>query len=144
MVDKSTWTSYLVYMSSPTQPIHVTTAATAARFDLPGVQFIAGAAPSRGSDQLCVWTIVVAPGHTSPQAHTLDRDEVFAVASGTIRLQDDVEPLRAGDTAVVPSGTPIRLANPGPEAARVHVAIQAGFRATMADGSDVGTPPWAL
>ena len=143
MIDKITWTSYLVYMSSLTNPITVTSAASAPRFDLPGVQFIAGAAPSLGSDQLCVWTIVVAPGHSSPEAHTLDRDEVFTVADGTIRLQDDAAPLRAGDTAVVRAGTPIQLANPDEGAARAHVAIQAGFRATMADGTDLGTPPWA-
>jgi mannose-6-phosphate isomerase-like protein (cupin superfamily) len=141
MIDKRTWTSYLVYM--PTTALSVIPAETAPRFDLPGVRFIAGAAPSRGSEQLCVWTIVVAPGHTSAQAHVLDRDEVFTVVSGTIRLQDEAEPLVAGDTAVVPAGAPIQLANPGEHPARVHVAIQAGFRATMADGSDVGTPPWA-
>lgn len=129
---------------SSDRPVHVIAATNAPTFDLPGVQFIAGAAPTRGSDELCVWTIVVSAGHTSPQAHTLDRDEVFTVQSGTVRLQDGADPLMAGDIAVVPAGTPIQLANPGEEAARVHVAIAAGFRATMADGSDVGTPPWAL
>lgn len=132
-------------MTTSTQPapIHVTTAAAAPHFELPGVEFIAGAAPSRGCADLCVWTLAVAPGHTSGQAHTLDRDEVFTVTSGTIRLQDDAEPLTAGDTAVVPAGAPIQLANPGAVPASVVVAIQAGFRATMADGTDVGTPPWA-
>jgi mannose-6-phosphate isomerase-like protein (cupin superfamily) len=124
-------------------PIHVTTAEAAPHFELPGVEFIAGAAPSRGSADLCLWTLAVAAGHTSSQAHTLDRDEVFTVTSGTIRLQDDAEPLTAGDTAVVPAGTPIQLANPGASPASVVVAIRAGFRATMLDGTDVGTPPWA-
>jgi mannose-6-phosphate isomerase-like protein (cupin superfamily) len=124
-------------------PIHVTTATAAPRFELPGLEFISGAAPSRGSSELCVWTLAVAAGHTSSQAHTLDHDEVFAVTSGTIRLQDGAEPLTAGDTAVVSAGTPIQLANPGAGPASVVVAIRAGFRATMADGTDVGTPPWA-
>jgi mannose-6-phosphate isomerase-like protein (cupin superfamily) len=126
-----------------TRPIHVTPAATAPRFDLPGVQFIAGAAPSRGSAQLCVWTIAVAAGHESPDAHRLDRDEVFTVTSGTIRLQDGAEPLGPGDTVVVPAGTPIQVSNPGAEPARAVVVILAGFSATMADGTSIGIPPWA-
>jgi uncharacterized RmlC-like cupin family protein len=144
MIDNLTWTSYLVYMNEIiTSPIHVVPAATAPRFDLPGVEFVAGAAPSRGTDQLCVWTLTVSPGHTSPEAHTLDSDEVFAVASGSIRLQDGGDLVGAGDIAVVPAGTPIQVANPGAEPARVVVSIRAGFRATMADGTAVGTPPWA-
>jgi mannose-6-phosphate isomerase-like protein (cupin superfamily) len=118
-------------------------AATAPRFELPGVEFVAGAAPSRGTDQLCVWTLVVAPGHTSPEAHTIDSDEVFAVTSGSIRLQDGAEPVAAGDIAVIPAGTPIQVANPGSDPAHVVVSIRAGFRATMADGTAIGTPPWA-
>jgi mannose-6-phosphate isomerase-like protein (cupin superfamily) len=126
-----------------TRSIHVTPAATAPRFDLPGVEFTAGAAPSRGSAQLCVWTIAVAAGHESADAHWLDRDEVFSVTSGSIRLQDGAEPLGPGDTAVVPAGTPSQVSNPGAEPARAVVAIPAGFSATLADGSSIGTPPWA-
>jgi mannose-6-phosphate isomerase-like protein (cupin superfamily) len=129
--------------TTDTLSIHVTRADAAARFGHPGVEFIAGAAPSRGSSDLCVWTLAVTPGHISDTAHTLDRDEVFTVVSGSIRLQDDAEPLCEGDTAVVPAGVPIQVANLGAEPARVIVAIPAGFRATMADGSDIGTPPWA-
>jgi mannose-6-phosphate isomerase-like protein (cupin superfamily) len=96
-----------------------------------------------GLDQLCVWTISVAAAHVSDQPHTLDRDEVFTVISGTVCLQHDAEPLQAGDTAVVPAGVPIQVANPGSEPARVVVSIQAGFTASAADGTAIGTPPWA-
>lgn len=123
--------------------IEIVPATTAPRFELPGVQFVGGAAPSRGSADLCVWTVLVEPGHTSPDAHTLDRDEVFVVVAGTARLQDGTPPLVAGDTAVVPAGAPIQLANPGAETARLVAAIAAGFRARLADGTEVGTPPWA-
>jgi mannose-6-phosphate isomerase-like protein (cupin superfamily) len=126
-----------------TATIAVTTEAAAPRFDLPGVEFTAGAAPSRGSDQLCVWSISVEAGHVSDQPHTLDRDEVFTVISGTVCLQHGAGPLQAGDTAVVPAGVPIQVANPGTEPARVVVAIQAGFTASAADGTAIGTPPWA-
>lgn len=115
----------------------------APRFDIGGVEFLAGAAPSRASSQLCTWTILVAPGHDSPQAHTLDRDEVFTVLEGTIRLAADGQLLDPGDTAVVPAGEPIRLSNPSGHPARVQVAITAGFTAVMDDGTVLGTPPWA-
>jgi hypothetical protein len=48
-----------------------------------------------------------------------------------------------GDAAIVPAGSPIQLTNASEGPAALHVAIQAGFSATMADGTPVGTPPWA-
>ena len=124
--------------------MHVLHADAAPVFDLPGVAFTALAAPSRGSGELCAWLITVEPGLESAEAHTLDRDEVFLVVEGEIRLAVDGPVVRAGDVAVVPAGEPIRLANPGDVPARVHVAITAGFTATAADGSTIGTPPWAV
>ena len=118
-------------------------AAQAPRFDLPGVTFQAGAAPSRGSAQLCVWRLTVAGGHVSDSAHRLDRDEIFMITSGELQLAPDGPVLRAGDMAVVPAGEPIEPVNPGVEPAEVVVAIAAGFTATMADGTSIGTPPWA-
>ena len=85
----------------------------------------------------------MAPGLVSDQAHTLDTDEVFLVTSGTIRLNQDGQPLAAGDCAIVPAGTPILLSNPGAEEATAHVLIKAGFTGKMADGTTVPTPPWA-
>ena len=123
--------------------MHIITADSAPRFDLPGVEFTGYAAPSRGSDGLCAWQITVAPGLVSDQAHMLDHDEVFLVTSGSIRLSPDGQRLRAGDCAIVPAGGPIQLSNPGAEPATAHVLIRSGFTATMADGSAVPTPPWA-
>jgi mannose-6-phosphate isomerase-like protein (cupin superfamily) len=118
-------------------------AAEAPTFDLPGVRFTALAAPSRGSAETCVWRVQVEPGLESGEAHTLDRDEVFVVVEGAIRLAADGEVVAAGDAVVVPAGEPIRLSNAGEGPAVVHVAIRAGFRARMADGREIGTPPWA-
>jgi quercetin dioxygenase-like cupin family protein len=118
-------------------------AAEAPRFDIPGVTFTAMASPRRGSGQVCLWRITVAPGHVPDQSHTLDRDEVFLVLSGQLRLAADGEVLRAGDIAVVPAGQEIAASNPGDEPAEVAVAITAGFSAKMADGTVIGTPPWA-
>jgi mannose-6-phosphate isomerase-like protein (cupin superfamily) len=124
--------------------ITTTCAAEAPRFELPGLEFTGLASPSRGSAGLCTWRLTIAPGLTSPEAHTLDRDEIFMVFRGTIRLSPDCEPVSAGDVAVVPAGTPIQVSNVGEGEAEVVVAIAAGFSASAADGSQIGTPPWAV
>ena len=124
--------------------MNIITAATAPRFQLPGVEFTALAAPSRGSGEVCTWRIAVEAGLVSDQSHHLDRDEIFMVTSGTLRLTPGGEPLRAGDVAIVPAGEPIHLVNPGAEPATAYVVVQAGFTGTMQDGTVIGTPPWAL
>ena len=116
-------------------------AAEAPRFEIPGVTFVGMASPSRGSNQLCTWKIIVAAGHESGGPHALDRDEVFMVLSGSITLSGDT--LGPGDVLVVPAGGDIEVSNPGDAPAEVMVAIPAGFTATMADGTPFGTPPWA-
>ena len=118
-------------------------AAQAPHFEIPGVTFVGMASPSRGSEQLCTWKIIVAAGHESDTPHTLDRDEVFMVLSGSVRLALSGEALGPGDAMVVPAGEKIQLANPGTDPAEVIVAIPAGFSATGADGTPFGTPPWA-
>lgn len=123
--------------------MYIITGPQAPRFDLPGVRFTALASPSRGSKDLCTWRLTVEAGLRSPQSHTLDRDEIFMVISGSIQLAADGPVLGPGDAAVVPAGAPILLSNPGNVPAEVHVAIAAGFTGTMADGTRVNTPPWA-
>jgi mannose-6-phosphate isomerase-like protein (cupin superfamily) len=122
--------------------MHLIRGTDAPRFALPGLEFTALAAPSRGSAQLCAWRLTVAAG-TAGQPHVLDRDEVFLVQSGAVRLAPDGEVVAAGDAAVVPAGETIQLANAGDTPAELVVAISAGFTATTADGTAVGTPPWA-
>jgi mannose-6-phosphate isomerase-like protein (cupin superfamily) len=122
----------------------VTRRADAPRFQLPGLAFTGLASPSRGSAGLCTWRLTLEPGLDSPEPHLLDRDEVFMVLSGAIRLSPDADALAAGDAAVVPAGTPIQVANVGDGEAEVIVAIAADFTASAADGSVIGTPPWAL
>ena len=122
----------------------IITAAEAPRFELPGVRFTALASPSRGSAEICTWQITVEAGLVSEQSHTIDRDEIFMVTAGAIRLSPEGPVLRPGDAAVVPAGSPIQLDNVGEGEARAFVVIQAGFTGTMADGTVVSTPPWAL
>ena len=117
--------------------------AEAPRFEVPGVRFAGLAAPSRGSADVCTWRITVEPRFVSDQPHALDRDEIFMVTGGALRVTEDGELLGPGDAAVVPAGKPIFVTNPGDEPAHAYVAIAAGFTATMADGASLGTPPWA-
>jgi mannose-6-phosphate isomerase-like protein (cupin superfamily) len=121
-----------------------TCAAEAPRFNLPGLEFTGLASPSRGSAHVCTWRLTLVPDHSSPEPHSLDRDEIFMVMRGVIRLSTDVEPVSAGDVAVVPAGTPIQIANVGEGEAEVVVAVPADFTATSADGRAIGTPPWAV
>ena len=116
--------------------------AEAPRFELPGVEFIGLAAPSRGSADICTWRLVVAPSRDEPEPHTLDQDEIFMVISGTVRATKDGPELGRGDAAVVPAGSPVQLVNTGTGPAELIVAIRAGFVGTMADGTKV-SPPWA-
>src|SRR5262249_32098983 len=122
----------------------VITDAEAPRFELPGTEFAGYASPSRGSRDVCMWRLTLAPGLESPQWHTLDRDEVFMVIAGTLEFQPDGPRLGPGDAVIVPAGQRIQVANPGEEPAIAHVAIGAGFTGRMADGTEVSTPPWAL
>ncbi|TCC62259.1 cupin domain-containing protein [Kribbella pittospori] len=117
-------------------------AAEAPRFRLPGVEFTGLAAPSRGSAGLCTWKLTVDPGVRGDAPHTIDRDEVFMVLSGTVQVTPDGEKLGAGDAVVVPAGEQISLTNLGEDTAELHVAITAGFTGTMADGTTI-QPPWA-
>jgi uncharacterized RmlC-like cupin family protein len=119
-------------------------AADAPVFELPGVTFTGLAAPSRGSAELCAWRLTVSAGLESPDAHTLDHDEVFVVVSGHVRLTPDAEAAGPGDAVVIPAGQPIQLVNPDPAPAEVVVAIRAGFTGKAADGTTISTPPWAL
>ncbi len=117
-------------------------ATDAPRFQLPGVEFTVLAAPSSGSAGLCTWRLSVDVGVNNDEPHTVDRDEVFMVLSGTVRVTTDGDKLGPGDAIVVQAGEPIQLANLGETKAELYVAVTAGFTGTMADGSTV-QPPWA-
>ena len=116
--------------------------ASAPRFELPGVEFTALAAPSRGSADICTWKLTVAPTREPDGAHTLDQDEIFMVLSGSVRATPGGETLGPGDAVIVPAGDPIQLVNVGTEPAQLYVAIRSGFVGTMADGTTI-SPPWA-
>jgi quercetin dioxygenase-like cupin family protein len=123
--------------------VTVIRSAEAPVFELPGVRFVGMAAPSRGCAELCTWRLIIEPGLVSPGSHRIDRDEIFMVTAGRVRVTPGGPLIGAGDAVVVPAGSPIQLENPTDEPAHVIVAIQSGFTATAEDGTPIGTPPWA-
>src|SRR6185369_10241765 len=89
--------------------VTVIRSAEAPVFELPGVRFVGFAAPSRGCAELCTWHLTVEPGLVSPESHRIDRDEVFMVTGGRVRITPGGPVLEAGDAVVVPAGSPIQL-----------------------------------
>ena len=120
-------------IQSPTEPTHA----------LGGTTFTSLATPSRGSTDLSLWRVVIAPG-TEPTPHALTREEIFVVLSGTaeVIIDDDQARAEAGDAIVVPRETRFSLANAGDESLELLCCLPTGGQARLDDGS-VFTPPWA-
>ncbi|GAA2024106.1 cupin domain-containing protein [Catenulispora yoronensis] len=121
----------------------LSTLAGAQVFDLEGFTFRPLAVPSRGSAELAIWALDLAPGAQS-QVHSMDREEVFVVVSGRIAATVDGEEVLAGpgDAIVVPAHAELRLGNASAEeAARATAATSVGMLATV--GEATFPPPWA-
>jgi mannose-6-phosphate isomerase-like protein (cupin superfamily) len=122
----------------------VVRAKDAPTFDFDGFRFHGLTAPSRGATELCTWRLSVPVGAES-EAHHIDREEVFIVLDGNINIVTTAEEfeLHAGDAINIPAQTQFRLKNVSQESAQLVVCLPVGFHATMADGRQVDTPPWA-
>jgi quercetin dioxygenase-like cupin family protein len=123
----------------------VVRAADAVVHDLHGSRFTSYAAPARGSTELCAWRLDVPAGRRGA-AHTVSREEILFVLSGTLLLTlgdgpGAGEPGHAGDAIVVPPGASLRIDNPGDEPASAWVTTSVGLEAVMPDGSRL-SPPW--
>ncbi|WP_431954273.1 cupin domain-containing protein [Actinacidiphila sp. bgisy167] len=111
--------------------------------DLHDVRFVSYACTATGSTELCAWRLEVPAGTAGP-GHTISREEVFLVLSGTPRLTIDGEAhdLSPGDVAMVPAGSLLAMGNPGNGPASVWVTTGIGLEAVFPDGSRI-SPPWA-
>lgn len=120
-------------------------AAAAPTFALPGIEFTGLTAPSRGASEICTWHLHIAPHTPSGEPHWLDHEEVFVVISGALTVTSNglTDTLQSGDAIAVPARAHLQVSNTSDAPAHALVCIPVGFRATMASGEAVGTPPWA-
>ena len=117
------------------------------RFDLPGVHFFGLLSPNRGSTELCTWRLEVDPGAGARgEPHQLDSEEIFVGLEGslTITIDGQAFDLGVGDAIAVPARSLLSASNLTSAPAKALVCIRVGFRAVMANGEEIGTPPWAL
>ncbi|GAB2544663.1 cupin domain-containing protein [Nocardia heshunensis] len=110
--------------------------------EMHGSRFTPLIRPSMGSSELCLWRLEITPG-TQGVPHRIHREEAFVVLSGGITITIDGESavLAAGDAAVAPAGSTIRLDNPADSPAEVLVNAPVGFTGELLDGTVI-TPPW--
>ena len=114
----------------------------APHFSVEGFHFTGLTSPSRGASEICTWRLEVEPGaHSDP--HWLDHEEIFILLDGviTVSVAGEKIALHAGDALNVPARSLLELSSD--QAAHAVVCLPAGTRATMANGQEVGTPPWA-
>jgi quercetin dioxygenase-like cupin family protein len=112
-------------------------------FDAAGTTVTAYAAPSRGSSEVSLWQIELAPGSTSP-LHYMDCEEVFLGLDGhAIATMGEAEhQLGPGDCLILPAGTAFTLHVPGAAPFRAMACIPVGGQATMVPDGATFAPPW--
>lgn len=122
----------------------VTRASEAPTFDVPGFHFTGCTAPSRGATELATWRLRVEAGAIS-DLHHLDREEVFILLEGVMTATIDGEDitLSTGDALAVPPHSLLQVSNKSDAPAHAVVCLPVGAQATLADGRELGAPPWA-
>lgn len=121
--------------------VRITNAPT---FTTDGFHFTGLTAPSRGASEICTWRLEIEP-HAKSAAHWLNHEEVFVLLDGTITISvagENIE-LHPGDALSVPARSLLQLISTDDTSAHAVVCLPAGARATMGDGREIGTPPWA-
>lgn len=120
-------------LTAPSQPTH----------RVGGAEFTSLATPSRGTNDLSVWLVEIAPD-TPATPHALSREEIFVVLAGvaSVGIDDSVNEAHAGDAIVVPPGRQLALTNAGPSVLRLLCCMTVGGQAMLGDGT-VLTPPWS-
>jgi quercetin dioxygenase-like cupin family protein len=120
----------------------LTLAADAPRHETPNAVMRTLAAPSLGGSDLSVWEVAMRAGQQGP-LHAINREQVWTVASGSLRVQAGGETFIAGpgDTLCLPSNVRRQIA--AITDARALVASPAGPTVTTVDG-DSRPLPWGV
>src|SRR3954471_5830157 len=123
--------------------MHLITRTHAPAFDAGGTAVIGYAAPSRGSTEVSLWQIELAPGSTSPRHH-MDREEVFLGLAGhaVAAIGGTDHSLGPGDCLILPAGTDFTLHVPGQQPFRAVACMPAGAQAIMVPDGATFVPPW--
>ena len=110
--------------------------------ELPNARFFSLATPSRGSRETSVWRVQLTPSTQTPP-HSLTREEIFVVLSGTVRavIDGSASDAHPGDAIVVPKDAEVVLSCVG-QGAEVLCCLPVGGQARLQDGQ-LFTPPWA-
>ena len=112
-------------------------------FEIQDATFTAYAAPSRGAEQVSLWSVALAAGSTSAPHH-MDCEELFFAQSGTaVAVVDGAEyHVGPGDCLVLPAGAEFFFRVGEGEPFRAVAAMRTGGRAVM-DG-ETFAPPWTV
>jgi quercetin dioxygenase-like cupin family protein len=129
------------YLVDSEDPAMLTAAADAPRHETPNAVMRTLAAPSLGACELSVWEVAMRAGQRGP-AHAVDREQVWTVLDGELRVEAGGEALTvgAGDALRLAAGVLRQIAAIGDT--RALVASGPGPNVTTPDG---GTRPlpWA-
>lgn len=101
------------------------------------------AAPSRGSQEICVWRIDIDPNTDGP-LHRVDREIVLVVVHGTATVVVDGETtsIGSGDAFILPAGSERKLGNLQSEPCELVSTMPVGAKSVRSDGS-ASFIPWA-
>jgi mannose-6-phosphate isomerase-like protein (cupin superfamily) len=123
--------------------MHLIPRTDAPTFDAAGTAVTGYAAQSRGSSELSLCQIELAPGSTSPRHH-MDREEVFLGLEGhaVAEIDGSEHLLGPGDCLILPAGTDFTLRVAGRRPFRAVACMPVGARATMVADGATFVPPW--
>jgi quercetin dioxygenase-like cupin family protein len=122
----------------------ITRGVDAPRVETPNAVMTTLASPAKQGSDLAVWTVSMRPGQVGP-THAVDADQVYVVTGGRLRLTIEERPhvLETGDAVHLAAGTWREVAVDGQAVATALVAMPAGGRVTLPDGTERGVAPWA-
>ncbi|NUP03110.1 MAG: cupin domain-containing protein [Nonomuraea sp.] len=117
--------------------------ADARRSETPAGIMTTFASPTQGGAARSLWRVDAKPGAQGP-AHDFDTEQVWSWIAGaaTVELGGERFEVGAGDTVVMPAHVVRRVLADQDAGYTAVVTAAAGARATTADGTDVGVPPW--
>ncbi|MFI1919634.1 cupin domain-containing protein [Nocardia sp. NPDC020380] len=101
------------------------------------------ASPTLGGAGSAVWRVEVGADVAGP-LHVFDAEQVWVFVEGgaTIELGDQTVSVTAGDTVIMPAGTPRKVAGDPTLGFSAIVTAPAGAKAGVPGGATGATPPW--